>query len=76
MQFDFHGPAALGDDLLRIKVLPSDLAANGGAVGIITLKNRTLPLAAQLFIDRARGGKANGNARTPADSGLSDGYRR
>ena len=32
-----------------IKVLPIDLAANGGVVGIITLKNRTLTPVAQLF---------------------------
>jgi len=37
-----------------IKVLPIDLAANGGAVAIITLKNRTLTPVAQLFIDCAR----------------------
>jgi DNA-binding transcriptional LysR family regulator len=37
-----------------IKVLPIELAANGGAVGIITLKNRTLSPVAQLFIDCAR----------------------
>jgi hypothetical protein len=37
-----------------IKVLPIDLAASG-PVGIITLKNRTLTPAAQLFIDCARG---------------------
>lgn len=36
-----------------IKVLPIDLAASG-PVGIITLKNRTLTPAAQLFIDCAR----------------------
>src|SRR5260370_37626116 len=33
-----------------IKVLPIDLSASG-PVGIITLKNRTLPTAAQLVID-------------------------
>lgn len=37
-----------------IKILPIDLAANGGVVGIITLKNRTLTPVAQLFIDCAR----------------------
>src|SRR5215467_14459662 len=37
-----------------IKVLPIDLAAASGPVGIITLKNRTLTPAAQLFIDCAR----------------------
>jgi hypothetical protein len=37
-----------------IKVLPIDLAANGGVVGIFTLKNRTLTPVAQLFIDCAR----------------------
>jgi DNA-binding transcriptional LysR family regulator len=37
-----------------IKVLPIDLAAKAGAVGIITLKNRTLTPVAQLFIDCAR----------------------
>jgi DNA-binding transcriptional LysR family regulator len=37
-----------------IKVLPIDLAANDGVVGIITLKNRTLTPVAQLFIDCAR----------------------
>jgi DNA-binding transcriptional LysR family regulator len=37
-----------------IKVLPIDIAANGGVVGIITLKNRTLTPVAQLFIDCAR----------------------
>ena len=37
-----------------IKVLPVDLAAASGPVGIITLKNRTLTPAAQLFIDCAR----------------------
>ena len=36
-----------------IKVLPIDLVASG-PVGIITLKNRTLTPAAQLFIDCAR----------------------
>jgi len=37
-----------------IKVLPIDLATKAGAVGIITLKNRTLTPVAQLFIDCAR----------------------
>jgi DNA-binding transcriptional LysR family regulator len=37
-----------------IKVLPIDLAAKRGTVGIITLKNRTLTPVAQLFIDCAR----------------------
>ena len=37
-----------------IKVLPINLAANDGVVGIITLKNRTLTPVAQLFIDCAR----------------------
>jgi DNA-binding transcriptional LysR family regulator len=36
-----------------IKILPIDLAARG-PVGIVTLKNRTLTPAAQLFIDSAR----------------------
>jgi DNA-binding transcriptional LysR family regulator len=36
-----------------IKILPIDLAASG-PVGIVTLKNRTLTPAAQLFIDCAR----------------------
>jgi DNA-binding transcriptional LysR family regulator len=36
-----------------IKVLPIELAASG-PVGIVTLKNRTVPPAAQLFIDCAR----------------------
>ena len=59
-----------------IKVLPINLAANGGVVGIITLKNRTVTPVAQLFIDCARGGKASGKAPMPAASGLSDGFRR
>jgi DNA-binding transcriptional LysR family regulator len=37
-----------------IKVLPIDLATKAGAIGIITLKNRTLSPVAQLFIDCAR----------------------
>jgi DNA-binding transcriptional LysR family regulator len=37
-----------------IRVLPIDLATKAGAVGIITLKNRTLTPVAQLFIDCAR----------------------
>jgi DNA-binding transcriptional LysR family regulator len=37
-----------------IKILPIDLAIPAGAVGIITLKNRTLTPVAQLFIDCAR----------------------
>jgi len=37
-----------------IKVLPIDLATKFGAVGILTLKNRTLTPVAQLFIDCAR----------------------
>jgi DNA-binding transcriptional LysR family regulator len=37
-----------------IKVLPIDLARKAGAVGIVTLKNRTLTPVAQLFIDCAR----------------------
>jgi DNA-binding transcriptional LysR family regulator len=36
-----------------IKVLPIDIAGKLGAVGIITLKNRTLTPVAQLFIDCA-----------------------
>jgi DNA-binding transcriptional LysR family regulator len=39
---------------MAIKVLPIDLPAMHGAVGIITLKNRTLSPVAQLFIDCAR----------------------
>jgi DNA-binding transcriptional LysR family regulator len=41
-----------------IKVLPIDLAAKLGTVGIVTLRNRTLTPVAQLFIDCARGGEA------------------
>jgi DNA-binding transcriptional LysR family regulator len=37
-----------------IKVLPIDLATKARAVGILTLKNRTLTPVAQLFIDCAR----------------------
>jgi DNA-binding transcriptional LysR family regulator len=37
-----------------IKILPIDLATKAGAVGISTLKNRTLSPVAQLFIDCAR----------------------
>jgi DNA-binding transcriptional LysR family regulator len=37
-----------------IKVLPIDLATKPGAIGIITLKNRTLTPVAHLFIDCAR----------------------
>jgi hypothetical protein len=37
-----------------IKILPIDLATKTGAVGIITLKNRTLSPVARLFIDCAR----------------------
>ena len=37
-----------------IKVLPIDLATKAGAVGIVTLKNRTLTPVAQFFIDCAR----------------------
>jgi len=55
-----HFLAIASESILRfggwersIKVLPIDLAASG-PVGIITLKNRTLTPAAQLFIDCAR----------------------
>jgi hypothetical protein len=37
-----------------IRILPIDLAAKPGPVGIITLKNRTLTPVALLFIDCAR----------------------
>jgi DNA-binding transcriptional LysR family regulator len=43
-----------GDWERAIKVLPIDLATMAGAVGIITLKNRTLTPVAELFIDSAR----------------------
>ena len=43
-----------GDWERAIKVLPIDLATKAGAVGIITLRNRTLTPVAQLFIDCAR----------------------
>ena len=39
---------------MTIKALPIDLPAMQGAVGIVTLRNRTLSPAAQLFIDCAR----------------------
>jgi DNA-binding transcriptional LysR family regulator len=39
---------------MAIKALPIDLPAMHGAVGVITLKNRTLSPVAQLFIECAR----------------------
>jgi hypothetical protein len=38
----------------RAKVLPIELPARPGPVGIITLKKRTLSPLAQLFIEHAR----------------------
>jgi DNA-binding transcriptional LysR family regulator len=43
-----------GDWERAIKVLPIDLARKAGAVGILTLKNRTITPVAQLFINCAR----------------------
>ena len=41
-------------DLISFKVLPIELPARPGPVGIITLKKRTLSPVAQLFIEHAR----------------------
>src|SRR5689334_22740566 len=43
-----------GSNLPRLKVLPVDLPVPSWPVGIMRLKNRTLPPAAKLFIDCAR----------------------
>jgi DNA-binding transcriptional LysR family regulator len=40
--------------LISVKVLPIELPARPGPVGIITLKNRTLSPVARLFIEHAR----------------------
>jgi DNA-binding transcriptional LysR family regulator len=44
----------LGQHLLSVKVLPIELPARPGPVGIITLKKRTLSPVARLFIEHAR----------------------
>jgi DNA-binding transcriptional LysR family regulator len=43
-----------GSNLPRLKVLPVDIPIPSWPVAIMTLKNRTLPPAAKLFIDCAR----------------------
>jgi len=41
-------------DLISFKVLPIELPARPGPVGITTLKKRTLSPVARLFIEHAR----------------------
>jgi DNA-binding transcriptional LysR family regulator len=44
----------LSGSRLGLKVVPVDLPAPSGPVAIVTLKNRTVTPAVQLFIERAR----------------------